>query len=79
MGDSTRAHIIAAAATGTAGFALAVSHLVSTTTYDLLSTTQLGWPAIRAVIRQSRVSLLAAGVVVGLGVEAKPQVAWWPS
>ena len=74
IGGGRRAQIIAAACTATAGFALAVSHLVSTTTYDLLSTTLLGWLAIRAVVRQSGVSILAAGVVVGLGVEAKPQV-----
>ena len=74
VGGGTRAQIIAAACTATAGFALAVSHLVSTTTYDLLSTTLLGWLAIRAVIRQSGASILAAGVVVGVGIEAKPQV-----
>jgi hypothetical protein len=66
--------VLAAAATATSGFALAVAHLVSTTTGDLLSTTALGWLAIRAVRRGGGPSLLAAGVVVGLGIEAKPQV-----
>jgi Dolichyl-phosphate-mannose-protein mannosyltransferase len=56
------------------GFALAVAHLVSTTTPDLLSTTLLGWLAVRTTVRGSGPSLLAAGVVVGVGVEAKPQV-----
>jgi hypothetical protein len=56
------------------GFALAVAHLVSTTTPDLLSTTLLGWLAVRAIVRGSGPSLLAAGVVVGVGVEAKPQI-----
>ncbi|MBV9002713.1 MAG: glycosyltransferase family 39 protein [Solirubrobacterales bacterium] len=74
LGGRTRAQIIAAACTASSAFALAVSHLVSTTTYDLLSTTLLGWLAIRAVVRSSGPSILAAGVVVGVGVEAKPQV-----
>ena len=74
VGGDRRAQMIAAACTAVSGFALAVAHLVSTTTPDLLSTTLLGWLAVRAVARRSGVSLLAAGVVVGLGVEAKPQV-----
>ncbi len=74
VGGGPRAQVIAAACTACSGFALAVSHLVSTTTFDLLSTTVLGWLAIRAVRRGSGASVLAAGVVVGLGVEAKPQV-----
>jgi 4-amino-4-deoxy-L-arabinose transferase-like glycosyltransferase len=74
VGGTGRAQIIAAACTACSGFALAVSHLVSTTTFDLLSTTLLGWLAIRAVVRGSGPSVLLAGVVVGLGVEAKPQV-----
>jgi len=74
VGGGTRAQIIAAACTASSGFALAVGHIVSTTTFDMLSTTVLGWLAIRAILRTSGVSLLAAGVVVGLGVEAKPQI-----
>jgi len=74
VGGGTRAQIIAAACTATSGFALAVAHLVSTSTFDLLSTTLLGWLAVRAVVRRSGASMLAAGVVVGIGVEAKPQV-----
>lgn len=74
VGGGTRAQIIAAACTAASGFALAVAHLVSTTTADLLSTTILGWLAIRSIVRQSGASLLAAGVVAGVGVEAKPQV-----
>jgi 4-amino-4-deoxy-L-arabinose transferase-like glycosyltransferase len=74
VGGGTRAQIIAAACTAVSGFALAVAHLVRTTTFDMLSTTLLGWLAIRAVTRGSGVATLAAGVVVGVGVEAKPQV-----
>jgi 4-amino-4-deoxy-L-arabinose transferase-like glycosyltransferase len=74
VGGGPRAQVIAAACTASSGFALAVSHLVSTTTFDLLSTTVFGWLAIRAVRRGSGASVLIAGVVVGLGVEAKSQV-----
>jgi 4-amino-4-deoxy-L-arabinose transferase-like glycosyltransferase len=74
VGGDGRAQVIAASCTAVSGFALAVAHLVSTTTFDLLSTTLLGWLAIRAIVRRQTALLLAAGVVVGLGVEAKPQV-----
>jgi 4-amino-4-deoxy-L-arabinose transferase-like glycosyltransferase len=74
LGGETRAQVIAAMCTAVSGFALAVAHLVTTTTPDLLSTTVLGWLAVRAILRGGGPSLLAAGVVAGLGVEAKPQV-----
>ena len=74
LGGGTRAQVIAAAATASSGFALAVGHFVTTTTFDLLGTTLLGWLAARAVVRQSGGSILAAGVIVGIGVEAKPQI-----
>lgn len=66
--------MIAAACTAVSGFALATGHNVSTTTFDLLSTTVLGWLAVRALLRHSGRDLLAAGAVVGVGFEAKPQV-----
>jgi 4-amino-4-deoxy-L-arabinose transferase-like glycosyltransferase len=75
VGGGPRAQILAAACTASSGFALAVGHFVTTTTFDLLSTTTLGWLAIRAVVGGNGASLLAAAVVVGIGVEAKPQVA----
>ena len=74
VGGENRAQVIAAVCTAVSGFALAVAHLVSTTTPDLLSTTVLGWLAVRAIVRGSGRSLLAAGIVAGVGVEAKPQV-----
>jgi hypothetical protein len=67
--------VIAAACTASSGFALAVGHFVTTTTFDLLSTTAFGYCVVRAIVRSSGVWLLAAGVVVGVGFEAKPQVA----
>jgi 4-amino-4-deoxy-L-arabinose transferase-like glycosyltransferase len=74
VGGTRRAQVIAAACTASSGFALAVGHFVTTTTFDLLSTTALVWLMIRAIVRGSGISVLAAGVVVGIGCEAKPQV-----
>jgi 4-amino-4-deoxy-L-arabinose transferase-like glycosyltransferase len=76
IGGRARAQIIAASCAAVSGFALATGHFVTTTTFDLLSTTALCWLLIRAVMRHSGPSLLAAGVVAGLGCEAKPQVAF---
>ncbi len=73
-GGGRSAQLVAAACAAGSGFALAVGHFVTTTTFDLLSTTALGWLMIRAILRASGPSVLAAGVVVGIGSEAKPQV-----
>jgi 4-amino-4-deoxy-L-arabinose transferase-like glycosyltransferase len=67
IGGGRRAQVIAAACTASSGFALAVGHIVSTTTFDLLSTTLLLWLMVRAIARESGAWLLAAGVVVGVG------------
>ncbi|WP_246136607.1 glycosyltransferase family 39 protein, partial [Leekyejoonella antrihumi] len=75
IGGSARAQVIAASCAASSAFALAVGHFVTTTTFDLLSTSVALWLLIRAVRRTSGPSLLAAGMVVGLGAEAKPQVA----
>lgn len=74
IGGGRRAQLIAAACTASSGFALAVGHIVSTTTFDLLSTTLMLWLVIRAIGRENGAWVLAAGVIVGLGFEAKPQV-----
>jgi hypothetical protein len=74
VGGTARAQLIAAACTASSGFALAVGHFVTTTTFDLLSTSLLCWLLIRALTRRSGPPLLAAGVVAGIGFEAKPQV-----
>jgi 4-amino-4-deoxy-L-arabinose transferase-like glycosyltransferase len=76
VGGGRRAQVIAAACTAVSAFALAVGHFVTTTTFDMLSTTAFLWLLVRAVLRGGGASLLAAGVVVGLGCEAKPQVAF---
>jgi 4-amino-4-deoxy-L-arabinose transferase-like glycosyltransferase len=73
-GGGRRAQLVAAACTATSAFALAVGHFVTTTTFDLLSTTALLWLLVRIAVRGGGPSLLAAGLVVGIGCEAKPQV-----
>ena len=73
-GGDRRAQLIAACVAGVSAIALATGHFVTTTTYDVLSTSLLGWLLIRALMRHDPASLLWAGVVVGVGVEAKPQV-----
>jgi 4-amino-4-deoxy-L-arabinose transferase-like glycosyltransferase len=74
VGGGRRAQLIAAGCTAASGVALAVGHFVTTTTFDLLSTTAVGWLVLRGVVRGGGPSMLAAGIVVGLGCEAKPQV-----
>ena len=74
VGGGKRAQVVAAACTAVSGFALAVGHFVTTTTFDLLSTTAFLWLLVRGVRRGGGPSLLAAGVVAGVGCEAKPQV-----
>jgi 4-amino-4-deoxy-L-arabinose transferase-like glycosyltransferase len=74
LGGDRRAQAIASGCTAVSAFALAVGHFVTTTTFDLLSTTLFLWLVVRALVQGSRASLLAAGVVVGAGFEAKPQV-----
>ena len=76
VGGGRRAQLVAAACTAVSGFALAVGHFVTTTTFDLLSTTAFLWLLVRIALRGSGPSLLAAGIVVGVGCEAKPQVAF---
>ena len=74
VGGGRRAQLIAAGSTATSGFALAVGHFVTTTTPDLLATTALLWLVVRAIVRRSGPPILVAGIVVGVGFEAKPQV-----
>lgn len=55
----------AACCAASSGFALATGHIVSTTTFDVLATTTVGWLLIRAVRSRSGPSLLLAGLVAG--------------
>ena len=74
LGGAARAQILAASGTAASAITLATGHFVTTTTFDLLSTTVLCWLIIRAVTRRSGPNLLAAGIAVGIGAELKPQV-----
>jgi hypothetical protein len=74
VGGDRRAQVVAAACTAVSGFALAVGHFVTTTTFDMLSTTAFLWLLTRGVLGGGGPSLLAAGTVAGIGCEAKPQV-----
>jgi hypothetical protein len=76
IGGSQRAQLIAACCTASSGFALAVGHYVTTTTFDMLSTSLVGWLLVRAISKRSGPALLMAGTVTGIGFEAKPQVAF---
>ncbi len=73
-GGGSRAHLIAALVTGVSAISLATGHFVTTTTFDVLSTSILGLLLIRVVLRHDSRPLLWAGLVVGIGFEAKPQV-----
>lgn len=75
-GGGRRAQVIAACVTAVSAISLATGHFVTTTTFDVLSTTLLGWLLVRAVMRHDQRPLVWAGVVVGVGFEAKPQVAF---
>lgn len=75
-GGGRRAQLIAACVVAVSAISLATGHFVTTTTFDVLSTTLLGWVLVRAVQRHDPRQLVWAGVVVGVGFEAKPQVAF---
>lgn len=73
-GGGKRAQAIAAFVAAVSAITLATGHFVTTTTFDVLTTALLGWLLVRAVMRHEPRFLLWAGVVVGVGIEAKPQV-----
>jgi hypothetical protein len=73
-GGGRRAQVIAACVAAISGIALATGHFVTTTTFDVLSTATLGWLLVRATTRHDPRPLLWAGIVLGVGFEAKPQV-----
>ena len=75
-GGAARAQLIAACCAAVSAIALATGHFVTTTTFDVLFTALLGWLLVRATMRRQPRSLGWAGVVVGAGLEAKPQVAF---
>jgi hypothetical protein len=73
-GGRRGAQVIAAAVAAVSAISLATGHFVTTTTPDVLATALLGWLVVRAVLLDDLRALLWAGIVVGIGGEAKPQI-----
>ncbi len=75
FGAARRGQLLAAACTAVGAFPLAVGHLLSTTTFDLLAWTALTWLLARA-LRDGGPAWPAAGLVAGIGLENKWQPAF---
>jgi hypothetical protein len=74
LGASRGTQALAAAVMAVSAFLLAVGHLLSTATFDLLAWTALSWLLVRA-LRDGGPIWLAAGLVAGLGLLNKMTVA----
>jgi hypothetical protein len=72
LGGGRRAQLLAAASMGVSAVLLAVGHLLSTTTYDLLAWTALTWLLVRS-LRDGGPIWLVTGVVAGVALQNKPQ------
>jgi hypothetical protein len=70
LGGGRAAQLLAAASMGVSAVLLAVGHLLSTTTYDLLAWTALTWLLVRA-LRDGGPVWLATGAVAGLALQNK--------
>ena len=70
LGGGRGAQLLAAASMGVSAVLLAVGHLLSTTTFDLLAWTALTWLLVRA-LRDGGVVWLATGAVAGLALQNK--------
>lgn len=75
IGGAQRAQLIAAGSASVASIVAATGHFVTTTTFDVLTTSLFCFLVIRALMRGSGRSLLLAGITVGIGFEFKPQIA----
>ena len=73
MGGGRGAQLMAAASMAVSAILLAVGHLLSTTTYDLLAWTALTWLLVRS-LRDGGPIWLATGAVAGLALQNK----WLP-
>jgi dolichyl-phosphate-mannose-protein mannosyltransferase len=74
LGGTRRAQLIGAWSCAVSLIVVATGHFVTTTTFDVLSTTVVCWLVVRAFARHNGVWLAAAGAVTGVAFEAKPQV-----
>jgi hypothetical protein len=70
LGGGRGAQLLAAASMGVSAVLLAVGHLLSTTTYDLLAWTALTWLLARS-LRDGGPIWLATGAVAGLALQNK--------
>jgi 4-amino-4-deoxy-L-arabinose transferase-like glycosyltransferase len=77
IGGARLAQLIAAATAAVASIVLVTGHLLSTSTFDLLVWTLLGWLVIRAVLRRADRLWLLVGLVLGVGLLNKPLPAFF--
>jgi 4-amino-4-deoxy-L-arabinose transferase-like glycosyltransferase len=75
LGADRGAQLLAAGAMAVSAFLLAVGHLLSTSTLDLLVWTALSWLIVRGARVGGRI-WLAVGLVAGIGLENKWQPAF---
>ncbi|MGH3613616.1 MAG: glycosyltransferase family 39 protein [Pseudonocardia sp.] len=75
LGGGRGPQMLAAGCVAVSAFVLAVGHLLSTSTFDLLIWTVLSWLVVRALRDGGRV-WLAVGLVAGIGLQNKTLVAF---
>jgi 4-amino-4-deoxy-L-arabinose transferase-like glycosyltransferase len=76
LGAPPRAQVLAAACMAVAALPLAVGHLLSTATFDLLAWTAISWLVVRVLRGGDERLWLAIGLVAGLGLQNKTLVAF---
>jgi hypothetical protein len=72
LGAPPRARLIAAGCTAVASLTLVTGHWLSTSTFDLLGWTVIGWLAVRAIVRDQPRLWLAVGAVLGVALLDNP-------
>ena len=76
FGARPGAQVLAAGCTAVSAYVIAVGHLFSTATFDLLAWTALSWLLARA-LRDGGPTWLAVGLVAGIGLENKTLLAFY--
>jgi 4-amino-4-deoxy-L-arabinose transferase-like glycosyltransferase len=75
LGGGRAAQVLTAACTAVSGFVVAVGHMVSTATFDVLAWVVLCWLVLRLLRTGDSRLWLAVGAAVGIGMENKYLVA----
>ncbi|WP_329185104.1 glycosyltransferase family 39 protein [Actinacidiphila glaucinigra] len=75
LGGGRAAQVLAAACTAVSGFVLAVGHLVSTATFDMLAWVVVCWLLLRLLRTGDRRLWLALGAALGFGMQNKYLIA----